>query len=84
MSHRVQLLHYRPWRGSLAPAWYSVWPIARLSLAIMFRRKLFWVLYGLAMFVFLLFFFGQYMVFWAETQVTETRVTVGGMAMRKA
>ncbi|MBI1915526.1 MAG: hypothetical protein HYS12_12445 [Planctomycetes bacterium] len=76
----VQLLHYRPWRGQFhSPAW-SVWPVARLSLAMVFRRKLFWVLYGLALFIFLLFFFGQYLLFFAETQ-TEARVNFGGVSV---
>src|SRR5207302_11248008 len=74
----VQLLHYRPWRGKFhSPAW-SVWPVARLSLAMVFRRKLFWILYGLALFIFLMFFFGQYLLFFAEAQ-TEARVSFGGV-----
>ncbi len=78
----VQLLYYRPWRGRLAAPFRSVWPIARLALVMMFRRKLFWGLYGLSLFMFCLFFFGQYMMFWAETQITESNVNVVGMRMR--
>jgi ABC-type transport system involved in multi-copper enzyme maturation permease subunit len=78
----VQLLYYRPWRGTLAAPGWSVWPVARLSLAMMFRRKLFWGLYALAMLIFCLFFFGQYLMFWAETQITESRVAVGGLSLR--
>jgi hypothetical protein len=37
------------------------WPVARASLVVLFRRKLFWVLYGLALLVFFMFFFGQYL-----------------------
>ncbi len=71
------LLHYRPWRGQLQGSWASVWPIARISLWMILRRKLFWVLYALALFVFLMFFFGQYLLAWAETQVGESTVMVG-------
>jgi ABC-type transport system involved in multi-copper enzyme maturation permease subunit len=78
----VELLYYRPWRGRLATPVRSVWPIARLSLAMMFRRRLFWVLYGLSMIIFCVFFFGQYMLFWAETQLGEGRVPVLGMLVR--
>src|SRR5438552_4654286 len=63
----LALLHYRPWRGQFyGPAW-SAWPIARIALVMIFRRKIFWVLYALALTMFLLFFFGQYMLAWAET-----------------
>lgn len=74
----VDLLHYRPWRGEFRSAWWAVWPIARQSLAVMFRRKLFWGLYALALIIFCLFFFGQYMLFWAETQVDQSTVSVAG------
>src|SRR5262245_30485711 len=47
----------------------SVWPIARLSMAMLFRRKLLWALYGLALISFCLYFFGQYMLSWAESQI---------------
>jgi ABC-type transport system involved in multi-copper enzyme maturation permease subunit len=63
-----QLLHYRPWRGELRPPGVTVWPIARTALALMFRRRLFWVLYALGLLFFLLFFFGQYLFAFAESQ----------------
>ena len=66
------LLHYRPWRGQLHGSLGTVWPIARISLWMILRRKLFWALYALALFVFLMFFFGQYLLAWAETQIGET------------
>jgi hypothetical protein len=121
-SHRPGLLHYRPWRGQLAPStgggmlafalvqtalivliclvpgapraqlalaalyvglWALVvqsraWPITRVSLGQLFRRKLFWALYALALMVFLMFFFGQYLMAWATTQLGEGDVRVGG------
>jgi ABC-type transport system involved in multi-copper enzyme maturation permease subunit len=63
-----QLLHYRPWRGELRPSAASVWPIARTALGMMIRRKLFWGMYGLGLMFFLLFFFGQYLLAYAESQ----------------
>jgi ABC-type transport system involved in multi-copper enzyme maturation permease subunit len=72
-----RLLHYRAWRGELhAPAW-SVWPIARVAVTMIFRRKLFWVIYVLSLFIFLFFFFGQYFLDWAETQLGENKVGFG-------
>src|SRR5947207_1478467 len=52
------------------------WPIARVSLGMIFRRKLFWAIYALALMVFLLFFFGQYLMSWATTQIGEGEVRV--------
>lgn len=53
------------------------WPIARISLLMLFRRKLFWAIYALALTIFLMFFFGQYLMSWAMTQLGETEVRVG-------
>src|SRR5205807_10666417 len=64
------LLHYRPWRGRLGPPRTTVWPVARTALGMLFRRKLFWGLYGLGLMFFLLFFFGQYLMVPLETQTT--------------
>jgi ABC-2 type transport system permease protein len=66
-----QLLHYRPWRGQLRSPAVSVWPVARIALSMMMRRRLFWVLYGLGLLFFLLFFFGQYLLAFAEAQGTD-------------
>ena len=71
------LLYYRPWRGNFLSATWSIWPIARVSLWMMFRRKIFWVLYAFALLIFLMFFFGQYMLAWAESQSGEQLVRVG-------
>src|SRR4051812_12367378 len=70
----ARLLHYRPWRGEFrAPGW-GIWPIARVALATLLRRKLFWWLYAFSMLVFLMFFFGSYLLSWAETQIPEQPV----------
>jgi hypothetical protein len=42
-----------------------------------FRRKLFWVLYAFALLIFAMFFFGQYLLAWAESQAADESVTVG-------
>jgi hypothetical protein len=61
-----QLLHYRPWRGTFHGPAGSVWPIARTALRLLLSRWQFWVLYGLGSFVFLMFFFGQYLAAFAD------------------
>jgi ABC-2 type transport system permease protein len=53
------------------------WPIARASIGLLARRWLFWIVFGLAMLAFLLFFFGQYLMVWATEQL-GTEVRVGG------
>jgi ABC-2 type transport system permease protein len=73
-----ELLHYRPWRGDLRPPSASVWPIARVALMSLFRKWMFWIIYVLGLLIFLLFFFGQYLLSWAQTQAGEADVPVGG------
>jgi hypothetical protein len=74
----VDLLHYRPWRGQFHGPIRSIWPIARTSLGMMLRRKLFWVLYAFGLTIFLMFFFGQYLLAWAQTQTQEPSIPVAG------
>ena len=65
----VELLHYREWKGQhRSPAW-AIWPIARMALGMMFRRKLFWWLFAAGMLLFLMFFFGGYLLQWSLTRV---------------
>jgi ABC-2 type transport system permease protein len=73
----MRLLHYRAWRGHFHSAIFTIWPIARVSLWMIIRRKLFWGLYGLGLLIFFMFFFGQYLLAWAETQAAEETVRVG-------
>jgi ABC-2 type transport system permease protein len=75
----ANLLHYRPWRGRFHTAVWSVWPIARVSLWMIFRRKIFWGLYALGLLIFFMFFFGQYLLAWAESQTAEQSVNIGLM-----
>jgi ABC-type transport system involved in multi-copper enzyme maturation permease subunit len=58
----ANLLYYRPWRGRFRAPGLCVWPIARVALATIFRRRLFWTLYGLGLLIFLMFFFGQFLL----------------------
>ena len=75
----LDLLHYRPWRGAFQAPAASVWPVARVALAMMFRRRLFWGLFALGMLVFLLFLFGLYLLIWLESQAGETQVRTGAL-----
>jgi len=45
----------------------------------MFRRKLFWGLYALGLSIFLLYFFGQFLLAWAVEQMGESNVPVMGL-----
>jgi ABC-type transport system involved in multi-copper enzyme maturation permease subunit len=65
----ASLLHYRSWQGRFHSPWWSIWPIARVALATLLRHKLFWTLYGFGLFLFLMFFFGNYLLGWADTQM---------------
>jgi ABC-2 type transport system permease protein len=78
----VSLLHYREWRGHFRGTWKSIWPIARTALGMIFRRKLFWALYALGLLIFFMFFFGQYLLAWAISQVSEDTIRVGGFSER--
>jgi ABC-type transport system involved in multi-copper enzyme maturation permease subunit len=73
----VNLLYYRPWRGRFRPPGLSVWPIARVALGTFFRRKLFWVFYAWGLLIFLMFFFGQFLLDWALTQIPQAPLQSG-------
>lgn len=77
-SATPELLHYRSWQGAFRPPAASVWPIARVALMSIFRKWIFWIIYVLGLLIFLLFFFGQYLLSWAQTQTGEADVVVGG------
>jgi ABC-type transport system involved in multi-copper enzyme maturation permease subunit len=74
---RPELLHYRPWRGRFRMPLSSVWPIARVALRMMFRRRLFWVLYGAGSLFFFMFFFGQYLLAFLMEQSGEAEIRAG-------
>jgi ABC-type transport system involved in multi-copper enzyme maturation permease subunit len=81
-SPTEQLLNYRAWRGEFRPPVFASVAIARSSLRLMFRRKLFWVLYALALLIFFFFFYGQYLVVWIQLQTANQSVMLGGLALR--
>ncbi|MCO6459632.1 MAG: hypothetical protein J5I93_30320 [Pirellulaceae bacterium] len=47
---------YRSWKEKLRPSWLACWPIARTGVVLVVRRKIFWLLLGLALINFLFFF----------------------------
>ena len=64
---------YRDWSGRLRPAWWACWPIACSGVRLVLRRKLFWLLLGLALLDFLFFFAMIYL----KAQVSVQNPTVG-------
>ena len=72
-----QLLQYRPWKGDLHSPWWSVWPIARVALGKLLTRRLFWVLYAFGLLLFLMFFFGSFLLSWAEAQMVVSGEQLG-------
>ena len=76
------LLRYRPWKGELNPPAYASLAMARSSLRLLFRRKIFWVLYALALMIFFFFFYGQYLVVWIQLQTASQTVNFGAMPVR--
>src|SRR5438128_1543572 len=76
----IQLLHYRAWQGSFRGPLWAVWPIARVALGTLLRRRLFWVLYAAGLLLFLMFFFGTYLLDWAETMLPATPIKIGKLS----
>jgi ABC-type transport system involved in multi-copper enzyme maturation permease subunit len=72
----TNLLHYRGWTGQFRGPHWAVLSIARVALSQVVRRKLFWVLYAFGLLFFFMFFFGQYLLAWTESQMDEQIVTV--------
>lgn len=58
----IEVVGYRPWRGKFHGTWWSPWPVCRIALRMMLRRKVFWVLYLIALFNFMIFFSGIYLL----------------------
>ncbi len=72
------LLRYRPWRGTLrGPGWAAL-AMARTSVRLMARRRLYWGLFALVLLVFFFFFYGQYLLAWIPGQLGDT-VTVANV-----
>ena len=64
----LSLLGYRSWQGKLGSSLRAIWPISRVSLMLVFRQKLYWVLYVLALMTFFVFFFGIYLFSQIDTE----------------
>jgi hypothetical protein len=73
----VSLLHYRAWQGTFRRPLFGVWPVARTALRMLFRRKMFWALYSVGLLIFLMFFFGGYLLDWAQTQIASSPIRFG-------
>ena len=71
------LLHYRSWQGAFHSSWWTIWPIARVSLGMVLRRRMFWVLYAFGLLLFLMFFFGAFLLAWAESQLPVSAQQLG-------
>jgi ABC-type transport system involved in multi-copper enzyme maturation permease subunit len=72
------LLRYRPWRGTLrGPGWAAL-AMARTSVRLMARRRLYWGLFALVLLGFFFFFYGQYLLAWIPGQLGDT-VTVANV-----
>src|SRR5262249_21327674 len=82
MHGAAELLRYRPWRGEFQGPWRGVWAIARVALGLIYRRKLFWALYGLSVMIFLFFFYGQYLQVWLEQKVNDDSLRLGNLFSR--
>lgn len=64
---------YRGWSERLRPAWMACWPLATHGVRLIVRRKLFWVLLGLAAMNFLFAFATIYL----KAQVSAENPTIG-------
>lgn len=76
------LLRYRPWNGALRSPVFGALALARVSLTLLARRKLFWALYALAGLIFFFFFYGQYLVVWIKLQTEGQSVPLLGVQVR--
>src|SRR6476469_9410085 len=74
-----QLLHYRGLTSPRLGPWQGVKAIARSSLLLLSRRKLFWFLYAFSVLIFLFYFFGQYLMVFLENRVSDAIVRTGGV-----
>ena len=82
MTPTESLLRYRPWTGTLRPPVFGAWALARVSLLLLMRRKLFWALYALAGLIFFFFFYGQYLIVWVRQQTEGQSVPVLGVPVK--
>ena len=60
-------------------AWFAAWPIARTAMHLVFRRKLFWVLFALALLSFLFMFGAIYLLATLRQQYPQVEQFITGM-----
>ncbi len=78
----AELIDYRPWRGRFRHPRMAIVAIARVSLRLMFRQRIMWVLAGLGLFVFFFFFYAQYLFVWVEQQLAQETVRIAGFPVQ--
>ncbi len=78
-THLTGFLGYRSDATQRSGAWRGTVAVARASLRMVFRRKMFWALYAFSMLIFLFYLFGQYLTVYIETRVSEALVRQGGV-----
>jgi ABC-2 type transport system permease protein len=83
LQPRPALLGYRSWDGHFRWPILAIWPIARTAMGLMFRRKGFWVIYALGLLIFLMFFFGQYLLAWTLSQANDLPVPIAGFNLQR-
>ncbi len=76
------LLQYRTWRGEFRPPVSASLAMARMSIQLLARRKIFWGLFALALMVFFFFFYGQYLVVWIQMQPAQQTVQFVGIDVK--
>ena len=60
-------------------AWFAAWPIARTAMHLVFRRKLFWVLFAIALLSFLFMFGAIYLLATLRQQYPQVEQFITGM-----
>ena len=58
-------------------SWWTIWPIACVSLGMVLRRKMFWTLYAFGLLLFFMFFFGTFLLAWAESSLPAPAQKLG-------
>ncbi len=79
MAQTDTLLRYRPWRGTARGPLYASTALARASLKLLFRRRIMWGLFALALLVFFFFFYAQYLVVWITNLLATDSVRFAGI-----
>jgi ABC-type transport system involved in multi-copper enzyme maturation permease subunit len=78
-AHLTGFLGYREDTSRRSGSWRGIVAVARASLRMVFRRKMFWALYAFSLLIFLFYLFGQYLTVYIENRVSEAMVRQGGV-----